>query len=166
MRDECTQGSRARNGLSFFAGGVARGIARGIARGPTWRPAQRQAKRGGPACRIEAIQLGDIGLHTADKSSEHGLARPPRPAYAFPLSRLFVITTRSSASASELIINALKPYMPVVVVGDNSYGKPVGQYGFRVCDKMLWPVSFSVQNSRGQGDYYAFVATAYLGIKL
>ena len=65
-----------------------------------------------------------------------------------------MITTKSSASASELIINALKPYMPVIVVGDNSYGKPVGQYGFRVCEKMLWAVSFSVQNSLGQGDYY------------
>ena len=48
----------------------------------------------------------------------------------------------------------MRPFIPVVVVGDNSYGKPVGQYGFRFCDKMLWPVSFSVQNARGQGDYF------------
>ena len=93
-------------------------------------------------------------VHNDKQSSRNNAIRFPRPASAFPLSRLIVITTKSSASASELIINARRPFMPVIVVGDISYGKPVGQYGFRVCDKMLWPVSFSVQNARGQGDYY------------
>jgi C-terminal processing protease CtpA/Prc len=93
-------------------------------------------------------------VHNDRRASQNNSIRFPRPASAFPLSRLIVITTRSSASASELIINALKPFIPVVVIGENSYGKPVGQYGFRVCEKMLWPVSFSVQNSLGQGDYY------------
>ena len=93
-------------------------------------------------------------VHNDKQSSRNNAIRFGRPAYSFPLNRVFVITTRSSASASELIINALRPYLPVVVIGDNTYGKPVGQYGFRICDKMFWPVSFSVQNSRGQGDYY------------
>jgi hypothetical protein len=93
-------------------------------------------------------------VHNDKRSSNNSSIRFARPASAFPLNRLIVITTRSSASASELIINALKPFIPVVVVGDNSYGKPVGQYGFRICEKMLWPVSFSVQNARGQGDYF------------
>jgi len=93
-------------------------------------------------------------VHNDKRASQNSSLRFTRPASAFPLSRLVVITTKSSASASELIINALKPYMPIIVVGDNSYGKPVGQYGFRLCEKMLWAVSFSVQNSLGQGDYY------------
>jgi hypothetical protein len=93
-------------------------------------------------------------VHNDKRSSQNSAIRFARPASAFPLARLVVITTRSSASASELIINALKPYLPVVVVGDNSYGKPVGQYGFRICERMLYPVSFSVKNSLGQGDYY------------
>ena len=94
-------------------------------------------------------------VHNDKRSSQNSALRFTRPTSAFPLSRLIVITTKSSASASELIINALKPYMQVVVVGDNSYGKPVGQYGFKLCEKMLWAVSFSVQNSLGQGDYYS-----------
>jgi len=93
-------------------------------------------------------------VHNDKRSSQNNSIRFTRPASAFPLSRLFVITTKSSASASELIINALRPYMPVIIVGDNSYGKPVGQYGFKICEKMLWAVSFAVQNSLGQGDYY------------
>jgi hypothetical protein len=93
-------------------------------------------------------------VHNDKQSSRNNAIRFPRPASAFPLNRLIVITTKSSASASELIINALKPFIPVIVVGENSYGKPVGQYGFRICERMLWPVSFSVQNALGQGDYY------------
>jgi carboxyl-terminal processing protease len=76
------------------------------------------------------------------------------PAQALNLSRLVVITTRSSASASELVINSLRPHIPVVVVGDPTYGKPVGQYGFPFCDKVLAPVSFKLVNSEGQGDFF------------
>jgi C-terminal peptidase prc len=80
------------------------------------------------------------------------------PAQTLNLSRLFVITTRSSASASELLINGLRPHLPVVVVGDTTYGKPVGQYGFTFCDKVLAPVSFALVNSEGRGDFFGGIA--------
>ena len=48
-------------------------------------------------------------------------------ANALNLDRLVVVTTRASASASELVINALRPFIPVTIVGDTTYGKPVGQ---------------------------------------
>ena len=70
------------------------------------------------------------------------------------LDRLIVVTTRASASASELVINALRPFMPVVIVGDTTYGKPVGQYAIGFCDKLLAPVSFSLRNADGQGDFF------------
>jgi carboxyl-terminal processing protease len=76
------------------------------------------------------------------------------PVQALGLSRVIVIATRSSASASELVINGLTPFLPVIVVGDRTYGKPVGQYAFPFCDKVLAPVSFSMVNARGQGDYF------------
>ena len=77
----------------------------------------------------------------------------PKPN-ALNLTRLVVITTRASASASELIINGLRPYIPVVVVGDRTYGKPVGQYGLPFCDKVLNAVSFVLKNSQGEADYF------------
>ncbi len=43
------------------------------------------------------------------------------------LERVFVLTTRSSASASELLIKGLEPYMDVHHIGTTTYGKPVGQ---------------------------------------
>lgn len=73
---------------------------------------------------------------------------------ALTLSRLAVITTRGSASASEAVINGLRPFMDVKVVGDTTYGKPVGQYGFDFCQKVIYPVAFLVANARGEADYF------------
>ena len=76
------------------------------------------------------------------------------PDQALNLQRLVVITTRASASASELIINSLRPYLPVIVIGDTTYGKPVGQYSFNFCGKVLVPVSFSLKNVNNEGDFF------------
>lgn len=77
----------------------------------------------------------------------------PKP-HALTLERVVVVTTRASASASELVINALTPFMPVLVIGDRTYGKPVGQYGITFCDKVLAPVSFALRNANSQGDFF------------
>jgi hypothetical protein len=77
---------------------------------------------------------------------------PPRAA---DLPRLVVITTRASASASEVLVNGLRPFMPVTIVGDKTFGKPVGQYGFNFCDKVLFPVSFQTRNSSGEGEFFS-----------
>jgi carboxyl-terminal processing protease len=82
------------------------------------------------------------------------ITRFTNPEQALNLQRLLVITTRSSASASELVINSLRPFMPVTIVGDTTYGKPVGQYGLRFCDKILYPVAFSIKNANLEGDYF------------
>ena len=37
-----------------------------------------------------------------------------------------MLTSRGTASASELIINGLRPYIPVITIGDTTYGKNVG----------------------------------------
>lgn len=41
------------------------------------------------------------------------------------LTTLYVLTTKGTASASELIINGLNPYINVVQIGDATYGKNV-----------------------------------------
>jgi C-terminal peptidase prc len=73
---------------------------------------------------------------------------------ALDLPRLVVITTGSSASASEGVINGLRPFMNVTVVGERTFGKPVGQYGFEFCVKVLFPVSFATVNALGEADFF------------
>ena len=76
------------------------------------------------------------------------------PAAAVDVPRLVVITSRSSASSSELVINGLEPFIPVTLVGRRTFGKPVGQYGFEFCDKVIFPVSFLGVNAEGDSEYY------------
>jgi C-terminal processing protease CtpA/Prc len=71
------------------------------------------------------------------------------------LSRVFFIVTGSSASASELIINNLKPYMDVKLIGDTTYGKPVGFFPIPISKYAIYPVSFRTINSAGNADYYS-----------
>lgn len=75
-------------------------------------------------------------------------------AQALDLRRIFFIVTESSASASELVINSLRPYIDVVLVGATTFGKPVGQLGYTFCEKILRPVSFSLANADGFDDYF------------
>lgn len=81
-------------------------------------------------------------------------------ANAITLNRIVFITTGSSASASELVINGLEPYFTgareVASVGSATFGKPVGQSGFEFCNssKLLRAVTFRTTNVNGVGDYF------------
>ena len=77
------------------------------------------------------------------------------------LEQVVFVTSRGSASASELVITALLPHEDVTLVGNRTYGKPVGQYGFDFCpptrgsgQAILWPVAFATVNSEGFEEYY------------
>ena len=70
------------------------------------------------------------------------------------LSRVFVIVSGGSASASELLINNLKPYMDVKLIGDTTYGKPVGFFPIPIYNYDIYPISFKTVNSAGNADYY------------
>ncbi|MDF7819798.1 S41 family peptidase [Runella sp. MFBS21] len=74
------------------------------------------------------------------------------------LSRIFFITSAASASASELLINNLKPYLDVKTIGKTTHGKPVGMYGFEVMDYVIAPIAFKTVNAKNVGDYYSGIA--------
>ena len=93
-------------------------------------------------------------FHNDRNAFRNRIIRFERKPTPLTLDRLIVVTTKASASASELVINALRPFMPVVVIGGTTYGKPVGQYGIGFCDKLLAPVSFALRNADGRGDFF------------
>lgn len=71
------------------------------------------------------------------------------------LPRIFFIVSENTASASELLINNLSPYMEVILVGpDATYGKPVGYFDIPVGDWYIFPVSSRTTNKNGQGNYF------------
>ena len=72
------------------------------------------------------------------------------------LQQVVFITTGSSASASELIINALEPHTVVGLIGAPTFGKPVGQSGLPYCGNqfLLRALTFETVNALGAGQYY------------
>ena len=64
------------------------------------------------------------------------------------------ITTAETASASELVIHALRPHLRVRQVGTTSYGKPVGFFPVTIDQYLLWMPTFNITNATGDGDYY------------
>ena len=71
------------------------------------------------------------------------------------LNTIYFIVSKSSASASELLINTLKPYMNVQLIGPSAtHGKQVGFFPIPVGDWYVFPVSFKTTNKNGEGNYY------------
>ncbi len=90
-----------------------------------------------------------------DKYNDYNETTNFRKQGALNLSRVFFIVSSNTASASELLINNLKPYMNVVLVGPNkTYGKPVGFFPIPVGDWYIFPVSFRTTNKNGEGNYF------------
>ncbi|GAA6433335.1 S41 family peptidase [Bacteroides intestinalis] len=71
------------------------------------------------------------------------------------LSKVYILTSSTTAGAAEMLINCLKPYMTVVLVGATTKGENVATASFS-SDKFQWilrPVVCEVFNSEGKADY-------------
>jgi len=82
------------------------------------------------------------------------------------LNKVYILTTNGTASASELVINCLKPYINVVQIGDVTLGKNVGSItlydsptfvsksGINPSHKYaMQPIVLKIVNKDGFGDY-------------
>ncbi len=104
-------------------------------------------------------------LYNEKKAEDHNFIDSMKyESNIFNVDRLITITTRATASASEMVINGLKPFMDVYIVGDNTYGKPMGMNAWYYGDKYAFvPVTFKIANANGDGDYFdGLVANSYV----
>jgi hypothetical protein len=70
------------------------------------------------------------------------------------LSRLYVLTTGTTCSASESLINGLRGVgVPVHVIGNTTCGKPYGMAREDNCGSAFYPVEFRGENNLGQADF-------------
>lgn len=68
---------------------------------------------------------------------------------------VFIVSGRT-ASASELVINNLKPKMTVSLVGTTTYGKPVGFFPIKLENRYdVYMSLFETRNAVGDGGYYS-----------
>ncbi len=97
------------------------------------------------------------------KSAENDSYPIEARAQAIAPTRVAFIGTGSTASASEMVINGMQPFLGanMALVGSNTYGKPVGQIALDQpsCDDRLRAIAFKVENANRQGEYYSGLAT-------
>ena len=94
----------------------------------------------------------------SEKSSENSIKRFQLQPESITPTKLAFITTGSSASASELVINSFIPYFndQLALIGANTYGKPVGQIAIdrAACDDRLRVLAFSTKNANNSDAYF------------
>lgn len=71
------------------------------------------------------------------------------------VSNIIFIVSGNTASASELVINSLKPGVNVKLVGRTTYGKPVGFFPVRIENRYdVYYALFETKNSNNEGGYF------------
>ncbi len=115
---------------------------------------------------------GDKTNFVADTGTNDGNSNIP--LNSLNLSKVYIIATRNSASASELLMNGLRPYVEVVHIGERTVGKnqgsltlvdsPATGFGYdrdredEINPDNQWaiqPIVSQTENSEGFGDYSA-----------
>ena len=80
------------------------------------------------------------------------------------LRQVVVITSAGTASASEMVINGLRPYMPVVLIGSATYGKPYGSQPRDSCGTTYSAINIEISNALGAADFAnGFAPTCAIG---
>lgn len=124
---------------------------------------------GGGVVNIAEMMVGMIGgskvkgqvvstqMHNDKKSDLNKATISEYDSITVEIDQVYFITTSGTASASELLINNLSPFMDVKLVGSNTHGKPVGMYILSVkdIDLAILPISFKNVNYLGFGDYFS-----------
>lgn len=99
------------------------------------------------------------------------------PVNSLNLSTVYILTTSSTASASELIINGLKPYINVIQIGETTTGKNVGSvtlYDSPTFTKRnvnpnhkyaMQPLVFKISNASDFGDYTQGLVPTYVQLE-
>ncbi|HWS59733.1 MAG TPA: S41 family peptidase [Flavobacterium sp.] len=95
------------------------------------------------------------------------------PINSLNLNRVYILTSASTASASELVINGLKPFINVIQIGDITTGKNVGSvtvYDSPTFGKekrnpnhryAMQPIVLKIVNKDGFGDYQSGLEPTY-----
>ena len=94
-------------------------------------------------------------------------------AVQLKMDRLYVISSSETASASELLINGLSPYIDVILIGDDTTGKNVGSYSIydwidnegNVNPRHTWamqPITLKIANSQGFADFESGLQADYI----
>ncbi|RKE52947.1 S41 family peptidase [Sphingobacterium detergens] len=113
---------------------------------------------------------GNKKLGNSEETFQSALAQQPE-GYSFQaeellksglqLKRIFVLTGPNTGSASEMLINSLKPYIEVIQIGTKTLGKDMASTTLSSPSQvsgnqrawLLMPLVYKIYNKDGLGDY-------------
>ena len=115
----------------------------------------------------------DIQNYWLNNDPEYLINRFISSENSLNMSKLYILTTKSSASASELVINCLKPYINIIQIGTTTYGKY--QASVTIYDSedfsnqnintshnyALQPLVLKILNANGESDYFNGISPNY-----
>jgi carboxyl-terminal processing protease len=112
-------------------------------------------------------EIMDYYIEKEGEESDNIISKFITPEVNLDLNRIYILITSNSASASELVINCLDPYMEVILVGaDNTTGKYVGSITVHDDDTdhgwAMQPIVLKTANVNGVSDYSNGFAPDYL----
>lgn len=116
-------------------------------------------------------ELEEHYIENEGMESENLVTRFSEDPLNLNLDRAFFLTTSSSASASELLINGLEPYMDVISVGENTFGKFYGSYVLTGRNAnppnnyAIVPVTLKYSNSAGITDFRNGLSPDYQAVE-
>ncbi|HTM45465.1 MAG TPA: S41 family peptidase [Polyangiaceae bacterium] len=105
----------------------------------------------GPAFEGKALLRNTYNSTWSQYDSEMKLTAEPQ---AVGVRKVVFLTSDQTASASELLINGLEPFLDVKLVGDRTYGKPVGADVWQQCNLAITVITFRSLNALDHGDYF------------
>lgn len=103
--------------------------------------------------------LGTLVFNANYRPKEHKLMLDPALLQGtgrnLDLRRLYVLTGSYTASASEMVINCLRPFMEVIQIGQKTVGKNMGSLTFQNPERMIemHPLVCRLYNSLWESDY-------------
>ncbi|PTS93351.1 hypothetical protein DBR11_25575 [Pedobacter sp. HMWF019] len=87
--------------------------------------------------------------------------------YRLSLNRVMILTSGSTASAAELLINNLRPYTRVIQIGSKTMGKDMASFAIadlrspKLVNMVLHPLIFKLFNAQNTGNYEAGLKPDY-----
>ena len=141
-----------RGGYLYLANQVSYMIAGAGVSGQTFNSLQFNEKNPGVNPVTGGAVSADAFLTTTTENAAP--AGAALPTLALPQPRVFVLTTSSTCSASEAIINGLRGVgVEVIQFGSTTCGKPYGFYPQDNCGTTYFTTQFRSVNAAGFGDY-------------
>lgn len=119
---------------------------------------------------VFARYRGNKNLKTMEDTFESALQRQP-DGYSFAaeevlkqglhLKRIYILTGPNTASAAEMLINGLKPYVEIIQVGDKTFGKDMASATIVTPEDIrgterawhLIPMIYKIYNKADRGNY-------------